>query len=127
MNEIVYQKVIPINPVTKKNQQQIFKGKNGRPFIMPSKKYKQYSEQAGYFLRPLKSPINFPVNLKCVFYRKTRHKVDLSNLIEAIQDVLVECGVIEDDNYEIIKSLDGSRVVVGSPDPRTEIIITKLD
>ena len=33
------------------------------------------------------------------------------NLLNAIQDILVEYGVIADDNYNIVKSVDGSRII----------------
>jgi Holliday junction resolvase RusA-like endonuclease len=50
----------------------------------------------------------------------------LSNLIEAAQDVLVKAGVIEDDNYKYIKSLDGCRVEFDKKNPRTEIEIEEV-
>jgi Holliday junction resolvase RusA-like endonuclease len=56
----------------------------------------------------------------------THRKCDLTNLLEAIDDVLVKAGVIEDDNYTIIASHDGSRVHYDKENPRTEIIITEV-
>jgi len=125
--KIVYQASIPINPITKKNSQEIrINQKTGKRFPAQNKRYEKYEHDAGYFLKALKEPIDFPVNLKCVFHRATRHRVDLSNLIEAIQDVLVKYGILKDDNHNIVKSLDGCEVVVGSASPRTEIEITEV-
>ena len=32
-------------------------------------------------------------------------------MLNAIQDILVKYGVIADDNYNIVKSVDGSRII----------------
>lgn len=117
---------IPIPPVTKKNSQQILRNsKTGRPFISPSKQYKGYERAAMPFLRPLPDkPIDYPVNVKCLFYMPTRRRIDLVNLQEAALDVLVSAGVLIDDNASVVASMDGSRVLYDKESPRTEIEIT---
>jgi len=123
--------VIHLPPRTKKNSQRIFKGANGRIYVVPSKAYAAYEKEAGAYLKDIsrlfKEPIREPVNLKAVFYMPTRRKVDLVNLEEALCDVLVHCNIIEDDNYKIIASMDGSRVDYDKEDPRTEIEITRVE
>jgi Holliday junction resolvase RusA-like endonuclease len=57
---------------------------------------------------------------------RTRRKCDLTNLLEAIDDILTHYGVIADDNYCIVQSHDGSRVFVDKDDPRTEVIIEEV-
>lgn len=118
--------VIPMPPVTKKNSQQIFRGRDGRPFIAPSAKYRAYERAAGYYL-PRGVHIAEPVNVRAVFYMPTRRRVDLVNLEEALCDLLVAYGVIEDDNSRIVASMDGSRVSYDKDNPRTEAEITGLD
>lgn len=117
---------IPLLPVTKKNSQQILRNsKTGRPFIVPSKQYKDYERASVLFLRPLPDkPIDYPVNVKCVFYMPTRRRVDLVNLQEAALDVLVLAGVLSDDNAAVVASMDGSRVLYDKKNPHTEIEIT---
>ena len=56
----------------------------------------------------------------------TRRKTDLTNLLEAVDDILVHAGIIADDNYTIIASHDGSRVLYDKYRPRTEITITRM-
>lgn len=126
MNEYKY--TIPLPPVTKKNSQQIlFNRSTGKPFIMPSAKYKQYEREAVWYLRPrLQRPIDYTVNVKCVFYMPNRRKTDLNNLLEAATDLLVHAGILADDNYSIVASHDGSRCYVDSDNPRTEIFITRV-
>lgn len=125
---ILYEAVIPLNPRTKKNSQQIvINKKTGRPFVMQSSKYKEYEKNAGWFLKKLPNPINEPVNVKCVFYRETRIRCDLSNLLEAAMDILVGYGILADDNFNIITGFDGSRVYIDKENPRTEITIETVE
>lgn len=126
MAEIRY--TIRLNPITKKNSQQIMMNqKTGRPFIMPSKKYREYETQAAWFLKPRPPrPIECRLEVKCLFYMPTRRQVDLTNLLEAIDDILVKVGIIEDDHSGIIVSHDGSRVLYDKDNPRTEITITRI-
>jgi Holliday junction resolvase RusA-like endonuclease len=115
--------IIRLSPVTKKNSQRIvYRGKH--PFILPSAKYEQYEKDAGWFIKPLH--IDYPVNVKCLYYMPTRRRVDLVNLQEATLDVLVKYGAIIDDNSLIVASMDGSRVYYDKDNPRTEIYIEKV-
>lgn len=115
---------IPLNPVTKKNHMQIVS--NGkRPSLIQSKQYREYEKSALYFIRPL--GIDYPVNIKCLFYMKTHRRVDLVNLLEAIDDILVKAGALKDDNCEIVAGHDGSRVYYDKDNPRTEIYFEEIE
>ena len=121
---ILWQATIPLNPKTKKNSQTIIRNpKTGRYMIVQSKQYREYEKNCGWFLKIPDKPIETPVNVKCVFYRESRIRCDLTNLLEAIDDVLVSYGVLSDDNFTVIVSHDGSRVYVDKDNPRTEITI----
>lgn len=121
--------IIPGNPYTKKNSQQIaYKyGQGGKriPFIVPSREFRLYEADCRFFLQPLE--INKPINVKALFYMRTRRRVDLTNLNEALHDILVDCRVITDDNCKIVVSTDGSRVFYDKENPRTEILITDAE
>lgn len=117
---------IPLNPISKKNSMQILTNRaTGRPFIMPSKQYRAYEAMAKRYI-PRKPTINHAVNVKCLFYMGTRRKCDLTNLLEAIDDILVKCGLLEDDNFTVIQSHDGSRVLYDKEKPRTEVYIEEI-
>jgi len=118
--------VINIKPVTKKNSQRIIIVR-GRPMIIPSKLYKDYEKDCSAYLKPLAEPIDYPINLKCLFFMSTKRKIDLCNLQEAICDILVHYGILADDNRNIVAAQDGSRVYYDKENPRTEIEITPLD
>ena len=119
---------VKLTPISKKNSQRIFRpnGMN-RPIIVPSEQYKRYEKEAALFFPRLAQAINYPVNVKCLFYMPTRRKCDLTNMLEAIDDVMVKAGLLEDDNYTIIQSHDGSRVLYDKENPRTEVEITRCD
>lgn len=127
MSEIIYTSLIPLNPKTKKNNQKIIRNnKTGALMIIQNDRYKQFEKDAGWFLKKPASPISEPVNIKCVFYRDSRKRVDLTNLLEAIDDILVKYKIIADDNFEIIRGHDGSRVYIDKENPRVEIEIRTL-
>ena len=117
---------IPIPPRTKKNSSRIVFAKNRR-IIIPSELYKKFENDSKPFIPSLDSPIDYPINLKCVYYMPSKRRVDLSNLISATSDILVKHKLILDDNRNIIAAYDGSRVLYDKNCPRTEITITKLE
>ncbi len=125
---IIYQTMIPINPRAKKNNQKIVRNRaTNAPVIVQSDIYKQYEKDCGWFIKPPVRPISGPVNIQCIFYRDTARRCDLTNLLEAIDDILVKYKVITDDNFNVLAAHDGSRVYVDRFNPRTEIIITSAE
>lgn len=120
----LYQTIIPLSPRSKKNSQVIAK-RNGRIFIVQSKLYRQYEKECLKMIEPPEKPISDPVNVKMLFFMPTRRKCDLVNMENACLDILVRAGVLEDDNHNIVYSMDGSRVFYDKESPRTEITITR--
>lgn len=120
--------IIPIDPKTKKNSQQIITIK-GRPMIIPSSAYKKYEKEAlrHIVIMPFETPIDYPVEVRCLFFMGTRRRVDLNNLLECATDILVKAGVLADDNSNIVFSHDGSRVYYDKDNPRTEIYIHEVE
>lgn len=120
--------LILLEPMTKKNSQRIIYNKRtNRPMVLPSEAYKEYETNCGYFIKTPEEAIDFPVNIECRFYRSSYRRCDLTNLLEAIDDILVKYGVIADDNFKVVAGHDGSRVFVDKEHPRTEIFITRLE
>ena len=111
-------------PVTKKNSARIILVR-GKPRIIPSKQFVEYEKAALYQLMPVRphSAVDYPVNVKCVYYMPTNRRVDLTNLLAATLDILVDARILADDNAKIVVGHDGSRVVYKADKPRTEIEI----
>lgn len=120
---------------TKKNHQMIAGagrkcpkcGKFEKQWVRQGKAHDEFAEAAKWQLRPRpKKPIECPVNVKCLFYMKTRRRVDALNLLATIDDLLVDVGILADDNSKIVVAHDGSRVLYDPNNPRVEITITKM-
>lgn len=125
-DKILYKAIIYIEPRTKKNSSRIVHHGKGY-IILPSKEFVQYQADCGYFLKPPNKPIKQKCNIKATYYRRTKRKVDISNLHSALHDILTHYGVIADDCCKIVVGTDGSRVLIDKTNPRTEIVITELD
>ena len=132
--EISY--VIMGDPRTKKNHQMIagtgskcpMCKKPTKQWIRQGNIHDEYAESAKLYLIPRPSkPIECAVNVKCLFYMQTRRRVDTLNLLATIDDLLVEVGILADDNCRIVVAHDGSRVLYDKENPRTEITITKIE
>lgn len=120
---------IPVRPATKKNSGQIIQVK-GRSILIPSKQYKQFEKDCLPYLYRVKDTagvINYPVNVQCVFFTETKRKIDLPNLLNAIDDAMVKSGLFVDDNRDIIAAHDGSRVFHDKFNPRIEIVISGME
>jgi hypothetical protein len=123
---------IPLDPRTKKNHQMIagsgprcpYCGKPKRQFIRQGKPNQEYTINAFPYLSAKPPvPIDTPVHVRYLFYMATRRRVDKLNLCAAADDLLVEAGILADDNSAIVKSHDGTRVLYDKLHPRTEIYI----
>ena len=118
--------VIEGNPITKKNHQNIVFAK-GRRIVIPSKPYQEYEKKCKQYMPTLDKPIDYPINLCCHYYMETRRKTDITNLLQATCDILVKYGVLEDDNYSIVSSFNGTKASYDKENPRVEIEITQKE
>ena len=115
---------IPVAPRTKKNSQSFVTLRTGRTLLLPSKTYKEFEKKVVSWCKINLTdfePLNSPVNMSCKFYMDKNYKSDLVGYLQAIQDALIKAGVIEDDNHNIIASVDGSEVLLDRSNPRIEI------
>lgn len=117
---------LDVIPRTKKNSQQIIFAK-GRRIIIPSKLYKEFETECLKQIEDkYRQSINYPVNVKATFYMQSKRRVDLTNLLEALDDMLVKAEVLEDDNRNIIASHNNSIVLYDKEMPRIEVEIEEV-
>lgn len=134
--------VINGRPATKKNSQQMVRG---RSIILPSKAYSEYCSKFHRQLRNMKQYMELPhytgpVAIKCLYWLDSKaHYPDLIGLEQATADILSDEyktvnhkkqlsreWVLADDR--IIKSWDGSRIAgIDKERPRVEIEIVPLE
>ena len=59
--------------------------------VIPSKLYKEYEEECiAQIPAKYKKLIDYPVNVKAIFYMPTKRRVDITNLLSALDDMLVK-------------------------------------
>lgn len=96
--------------------------------IIPSKLYKQFEDEClATIPKKYRANIDYPVNIKAIFYMQSKRRVDLTNLLEALDDMLVKAEVIKDDNRDIVAGHDFSKVFYDKENPRIEVEITKVE
>ena len=119
--------IVNVNPRSKKNSQEIvFNRKTGKRMVIQNKRYTEFEKECKQYMPKLDKPINYPINLQCKFYVCDARKRDIANYLEAIQDVLVKYKVLEDDNYNIVSSLNGCSMEIDRENSRIEISIDKI-
>lgn len=113
---------IPGSVPSKKNQKQIIQVR-GRPLIISSKRHNEWHKATLPHLlgkRPVESKIE---RLEAIIYADSKRKFDLSNKFESIADLLVDAGIIKDDNCYIIPEVLIKFGGVDKTSPRAEITI----
>ena len=119
--------IISGQPIPKKNNMRILPAADRRPFIAPSKNFMEYQRNAAQYIpEEARVLIDQPCNIACQYFRGTRHRVDLVNLLQGTDDILVHYNVLADDNCKIVAAHDTSRVRYDKEHPRVEITITPL-
>lgn len=118
--------LVPGTPRTKKNSPVMIKGRN---LLLPSQAFRKYAADTKLLWQHeaavlMGHPIDFPVNVCAVYYMDTRRIVDLVGLLQGTLDLMVENGILKDDNTRIAASYNGSHVEYDKENPRVEITIT---
>ena len=108
MTDLLWCATLKGAPRTKKNHQQILRNRSGRPFVAPSKNFLVYQEKCLWQIKTPHRAISEAVNVRCLYYMPDRRRVDLTNLLEATDDILVRAGVLADDCASVVAGHDGS-------------------
>lgn len=120
--------VVKGKPITKKNSMRMVRDqKTGRMFPIPSKAYVKYQALFLSQIKCTQPPIKGAVNVKAIYYMPTKNIVDLTNLMNATHDLLVDARILADDESKIVAGVDGSRVKYDKLNPRVEITITEME
>lgn len=118
--------VIPGPIPSKKNSKNIFV-KNGRTFVLSSKSHSEWHRIASQSLKITPRNVENVKLVLCTIYGKDRRVFDLSNKFESIADLLVDCGIISDDNYEILSKVFIEYGGIDKENPRAEVtLFTKM-
>lgn len=75
-------------------------------------------------IKPVKGQITA---LEMILYAGTKRRGDLSNKFESVADLLVDAGIIEDDNWYVVPKVTMLFGGVDKLSPRAEITIYETD
>lgn len=113
---------------SKKNNRQLVQVKWRGAVLLPSKRYREWDREAkrvilayGRPQRPFAS-----ARLQIAIYHGDAIKRDTNNATQGIQDVLVEMGVIADDNWMVI-GLPDVQHFIDVADPRMEVDVQETE
>ena len=120
------------NTPSKKNSKRVFcRGKY--PVVLPSQLHENWHSEALPDLiiarqsEKKASLSRFPIeNVQCIvltFYRSTKRKYDLTNSAESIMDLLVDGGILEDDNMDVLPKVILRHGEKDKDNPRCEVFI----
>ena len=74
-----------------------------------------------------KPKLEGPLRFVYTVYPKNKQLFDIANVLSVVQkftdDALIDLGIIEDDNYEIVREVDYRLGLVSYDDPHVELII----
>lgn len=115
-------------PPSKKNSKQIFKSRRtGKPFIKSSESHTSWSKTHVWSTRSGLGALGLKrCSIELVFWSADKHKFDLTNKAESIMDLLVDAGVIEDDNYSVVPEVTLRYAGVNKDRPGCLIIVDDL-
>ena len=115
-------------PAQKNDKQVVYNKRTGKPFIMSSQKIKEWQLQTKLQLVQQRVElITGPVKIDISIINKDKRKRDLDNQLSSILDLLKNNGVIEDDNYSVVRDIHISFDKISGPDCGAEIEITPIN
>jgi len=129
----------------KKNSKQIFVNpRTKRLAVIPSKRHKEWHRHASLQLNVQKNNLDLPIK-ECeyievtIFYHEKRPR-DNTNIVESIHDLLVDNGILSDDNWKVTgetrqipvyrKGLPGCEITIqpsASTDQEGKARVSKVD
>lgn len=113
-------KIIIKGRIPSKKNAKIMVCRGRTPMLLPSKNYTEWHKNASNQIKNIK---NIPPNifLTYTFFAPDNRKADLSNKIESINDLFVDCKKIKDDNWFILSDYRVKFAGVDKDNPRVEI------
>lgn len=94
------------------------------PMVLPSSAYEAWQEEMMWELKSQDSSrVDNISKIEILFYAPDKRKADKTNKAESIMDLLVDVGIIEDDNWFVFPELVLKFGGVDRESPRAEIVI----
>ena len=111
---------------SKKNSRNVFV-RRGKQFNIPSSDYNKWHNQAAIQLSlQEKIKLKGVCEVQMIWFMPDNRKCDLTNKTESIMDLLVDCEIIVDDNWQIIPRIMIECRGVFKDNPLVEIWIKEI-
>lgn len=113
---------------SKKNSKRRVK-RGASVFMLPSAAHERWHEEQMWSVRPQwrGRPAIQSAEISMTFYASDRRERDLTNGAESVMDLLVDAGVIADDNWFVIKKNTQEFGGVDKANPRVEVVLQSED
>lgn len=108
-------------PIPSKKNSRVLTVVNGKRRTFPNAAYKKWhrrAKEAVYGQRLVN-----PSFIEIEFYWPDRRRRDMTNAAESIMDLMVDCGVFQDDSWEHVPRLLLTSAGIDKENPRAEISI----
>lgn len=97
---------------------------NGRKMNLPSHRYETWHKGAqNQLIEHWNTKIEHCRQVRITIFPPNQRRFDLSNKAESLMDLLVDCGILVDDNYQVVPELVVRYGGVSKDAPRAEIVI----
>lgn len=117
------EKIVLLGQVPSKKNSRI-NTRSGRSF--PSKRYSEWHKIASEQLKAINriSPrgVSDKVTINYMFYVHDLRRRDVSNMLESINDLLVDVGILEDDDWKHVR-IGWADATIDKENPRCELTI----
>lgn len=112
-------------PSKKNSKRRVQRGRN--IFMIPSEAHERWhAEQYPSLMRcNLKGVTSAKITI--TFCPSTKRRADLSNKAESVMDLLVDCGIIRDDDWFTVADLHLKRGEISKEDPHAFIELTDYE
>lgn len=114
--------ILPGDTPSKKNSKRVFV-RGGRPVVLSSKRHNDWHDDLSKTLSLPQLNLELTELVTVNFYFATKRLSDISNKAESILDLLVDCGVLSDDNHKVVPNLNICFAGYDKENPRAEITI----
>jgi len=111
-------------PSKKNSRKAIYTG--GRTIMIPSDQYKMWHGGAMGEIIGTKAITKYPVRVTISLWMPDAIRADLTNKAESIMDLLVDAGVLQDDNWNVVPEVILRCKSIDRTNPRAEITIEKI-
>ena len=103
---------------SKKNSKRLVRGR-----LISSKAYMKWHDEKMWEMKQYKAPKHFFGTVRLTFYARDKRKNDLTNKAESIMDLLVDSGILPDDNWYEVPRLYMEFKGIEKDNPRCEVTL----